>query len=110
MFGKGMLAVFLAAGIASFLSAQSLPPVSISVHTDAGAAVQGAVVQVERDGQSVARAASGADGKAEIPALLPGEYKISITQEGFEQSVQSIVVRDARQEVEIDVVLVSKLR
>jgi hypothetical protein len=105
-----MLRVFLAGGIASFLSAQSLPPVSISVHTDAGAAIQGAVVQAERDGQSVARAVSGGDGKAEIPALPPGEYKISITQEGFEQSVQSIVVRDARQEVEIDVALVSKLR
>ncbi|HEY2380485.1 MAG TPA: carboxypeptidase regulatory-like domain-containing protein [Terriglobia bacterium] len=107
-----MLAIkaLIIAGIATLLSAQGLRPVLINVHTDAGVGIQGAIVQAERDGKPVARAVSDPDGKAAIAALPAGEYKISIACDGFEPSVQTIAIADERQQIDIDVTLLSKLR
>jgi hypothetical protein len=92
------------------LWAQSPPTVAITVHTESGAAISGAIVQVDHDGRPSTRVQTRADGKAEIPALPAGEYRITISQEGFEQSVQSISIRDERQQIDVDVTLLSKLR
>jgi hypothetical protein len=96
--------------VAALLSAQSLPSVSIAVHTESGVAIPGAIVQVEGEGRSSNPVRTGVDGKAEIPGLRAGDYKISISQEGFEQSVQSISILDVRQQIDVDVTLLSKLR
>ena len=105
-----IIAIFVAAGLAGLLSAQTLPQVSVSVHTESGVALQGAIVDVQRNGQSTARVASAADGKIAIPGLPAGEYKVSISLEGFEPSQQTITVGDERQQIDIDVTLISKLR
>jgi hypothetical protein len=101
---------FIAAGLASLLSAQTLPPLSITVHTDSGAAIPGATIDVQRDGQSAGRAATRPDGKIEIPRLAPGQYTVLISHDGFEPTGQTITIADERQQIDLDVTLVSKLR
>jgi hypothetical protein len=102
--------IFIALSITTLLSAQSLQRVSIIVHNESGVAVTGAAVQVAGEGQPSTRVTTGADGKAELSGLPAGEYSISISHEGFEQSVQSVSISDERQQIEMDVTLTSKLR
>src|SRR5215470_10168700 len=88
---------------------QSLP-LSIRVHTESGTAITGATIQVERDGNLTAKVLTDAEGKAAIAGLSIGQYNILVSAETFEQAVQLVLIRDERQEIEVDFTLLSKLR
>jgi hypothetical protein len=91
------------------VAAQSGPRIAITVRSDAGAAIHGAVVETDKGGKIV-RLETDADGKASITDLSPGEYKIAVSSDGFEQAVQPVLIQDERQEIEIEFTLISKLR
>jgi hypothetical protein len=89
--------------------AQSLP-LSIRVHTESGTAITGAKIQLEQDGNVSARAVTDAEGKASISGLALGQYNLLVTADTFEQAVQLVLIRDERQEIEVDFTLLAKLR
>jgi hypothetical protein len=90
-------------------AAETGPRISITVRSDSGAAIHGAMVETERDGKIV-RLETDANGKASIVNLSRGEYKLAVSSDGFEQAVQPLVIQDERQEIEIEFTLISKLR
>jgi hypothetical protein len=89
--------------------AQSLP-LSIRVHTESGMPITGATIRVERDGNLSARVPTDAEGKAAIAGLTLGQYNILVSAENFEQAVQLVLIRDERQDIEVDFTLLAKLR
>ncbi len=94
----------------SFVAWAQVLPLSIRVHTEAGAVIAGASIRIERDGKISAQALTGGDGKSSIEGLAPGPYNIFVSAEQFEQAAQSLVIQDARQDIEVDFTLLSKLR
>src|SRR5215470_16476957 len=61
--------------------AQNLP-LSIHVHTETGAAIPGVTVEVEHDGKST-RMLTDRDGHVGVSNINKGDYKISVSAEGF---------------------------
>ena len=64
----------------------------------------------QRNGKISAQALTAEDGKSSIEGLAPGTYNIFVSAEQFEQAAQSLVIQDARQDIEVDFILLSKLR
>src|SRR5207244_1794762 len=58
----------------------------------------------------IVRVVTDAEGNASIPGASTGSYKIAVSLEGFEQSVQTVVIQDDRQDVDVEFTLLSKLR
>jgi hypothetical protein len=85
-------------------------PLSIRVHTESGAAISTAKIQLEQDGKVSTTALTDAEGKASIGGLTLGQYNILVTAETYEQAVQLVLIRDERQEIEVDFTLLPKLR
>src|SRR6516162_9052958 len=73
--------------------AQTLP-LSIRVHTESGAAITGAKIQLEQDGKLAKTALTDAEGKASIGGLALGQYNILVNAETFEQAVQLVLIQD----------------
>src|SRR6266404_1664281 len=82
----------------SLCFAQGTAGISIKVHTESGATVAGVPVRVEAGGGFSRQASTDSEGKAEMAGLAAGQYNIVVTGQGFEQSTQSVIVQDERQE------------
>jgi hypothetical protein len=102
-----LLALIVVSG--ELLIAQDAPSVSVIVRSNDADRIPGVAVRIEHEGFS-AEATTGSDGKASIPGLRSGEYRISVSAEGFEKSSQGITIQDERQEIEIEFTLVAKLQ
>src|SRR5215471_4691459 len=101
--------MLVAMALGSVLSAQTRPVISIKVHTDSGVPISSAVIRVERDRSFAVQAISDAEGKAEIPGLATGQYRLTVSADGFQESALSISVYDVRQTIETDLTLVPRL-
>ena len=97
--------LFLTFAVTSLLSAQSRPGISMNIHTEAGTAIAGATVRVERGPSFAIQTLTDAGGKAEVPGLAAGTYSVTVIADGFQQSVLSISVYDVRQAIDTDLTL-----
>jgi carboxypeptidase family protein len=108
--GSAPLRFFIAAAMmAPLLFGQQTPGITISVRTPSGDGIPGITVQIDRDGFS-RTLLTETGGWAFVAGLGMGEYKITVSGSGFEQSGQSITVHDERQEIEVEFTLLTKLQ
>jgi hypothetical protein len=90
--------------------AQTRPVLTIKAHTEAGVAIPGATVRVERDGSLAIQTVTDNEGKGEIPSLASGQYKVIVIAKGFQEIVVSINIYDLRQTIETDLTLIPTIR
>ena len=100
---------FLALAVASVLvaAAQSTDATLTGIVTDSsGAAVSGAKVAAINAGTNI-RHESQADssGVYTIPALVPGEYRLEVSQSGFKREVLSGIILQVAQEARVNATL-----
>jgi len=83
----------LALLLAAPLVAQEFRGAITGTVTDAtGAAVPGALVEVRNtDTVSVTTAQTNESGTYTVPFLIPGNYKVTVTSQGFKQSVREAI-------------------
>jgi hypothetical protein len=93
----------------SLFSAQNRPVLSLKVHSQEGISIAGATVRVERERTFAIQTVTDAEGKAEVPALAPGQYTVVVTFDAFQESTLPITVYDMRQAIELDVTLIPTL-
>jgi hypothetical protein len=96
--------------IRSLASGQIPANLTVKVHNQSGVAIAGAVVRLERGTAFATAATTDPEGNVGISGLSAGEYRITVIAQDFEQSTESFVIQDERQQVEIDFTLPSKLQ
>src|SRR5213594_4918065 len=102
--------VVIAVTVADVCLAQDVPAVRINVHNESGAAIAGATVRIQSDRGVSIDTITGADGRAAIPQLAPGEYRIVIAAEDFQQLSHLVSVQSEGQEIDLEFTLVPELR
>ena len=102
--------VVIAVTVADVCLAQDVPAVRINVHNESGAAIAGATVRIQSDRGVSIDTITGTDGRAAIPQLAPGEYRIVIAAEDFQQLSHLVSVQSEGQEIDLEFTLVPELR
>ena len=102
--------VVIAVTVADVCLAQDVPAVRINVHNESGAAIAGATVRIQSDRGVSIDTTTGTDGRAAIPQLAPGEYRIVIAAEDFQQLSHLVSVQTEGQEIDLEFTLVPELR
>ena len=99
------VAVLTAAFIPSLGAAQTAGIISGVIRDSSGGAIPGATIRVVNEGSGAAQeAVSDAEGAYRVDDLVPGQYRVEATLDGFEPGVARGAV-DARQAASIDVTL-----
>ena len=102
-FSKGL---FLAAISVYFLQAAQIRVITLD---QSNQPVSGVEVQIQRDGNVVARATTGANGSADFSTLTAGSYDVIIDKTGFERLTRRIDNLRSGSPVEITFSLVPKI-
>src|SRR5262249_12916529 len=90
--------------------AQGISSLSIKARTQTGVVIANVAVRLERSGAPSVEAKTDMEGVARINALAPGEYRVIVGGQGFQESSQPLVVRDEKQEFEFEFVLIPSLQ
>ena len=104
------LAVAIGAGATPRLLAQAGTGTAVStitgvVRDSSGGAIPGAIVRIINEATGVTvEAVSDGQGSYRVAALLPGQYRVETTLEGFEAAVRKVVL-DTSQTLDIDITL-----
>src|SRR5438093_10944482 len=102
--------VVIAVTVAGVCLAQGVPAVWINVRNESGAAIAGATVRLQSDRGVSIDTITGTDGRVAIPQLGPGEYRIVIAAEDFQQLSHLVSVQSEWQEIDLEFTLVPELR
>ncbi len=102
-FSKGL---FLAAISLNFLQAAQIRVITLD---QSNQPVSGVEVQIQRDGNVVARATTGANGSADFSTLASGSYDVIVDKTGFERLTRRIDNLRPGSPVEITFSLVPKI-
>ena len=102
--GRVAWCLLLACGLAQ--AQTTTGEINGTVSDSAGARVAGAMVTVTNTGTGVARTTTSNDtGAYLVNSLLPGNYQLAVTKEGFDKSVSQPIRLNVNQAVSLDVSL-----
>jgi hypothetical protein len=106
----GLVLAFVTTFVSPPVFAQTSDSLTVDVHSQTGEPVAGAAVLVERRDGFLHKVATDPFGKAAISELPTGQYRITVSTQDFEPSTETFVIQDARQKIEIEFTLISRLQ